>query len=306
MNFFNMDAETSLFLQRELQVVERTILTTPRPPMVASQLMPVNASIPSGAAEWGFERYREVGHSRWASSNARDMPVVGIDKSRAMFPLETLWDGYKYTWEDLERAKMLKMPLDAQLGLTARYVLERDRNRVWLIGAPEKGFKGFLNDPLIPVITPIVGDWDGTGASTVEQILEAMHTAVAEVGTNNQRSRLPDTMALPPRAATYLQTALLTAQAGTLMQSFLGNSGQIKTIIVVDELATAGAGGTGRAVIYAKDPAVVEAMGTDAMLVTLPPQVHGLEWQVPMLSRFGGVAWKEPVSAVYVDGVTDA
>lgn len=297
----------ALFFQRELQVIETTIFTRPRPPLKAEQLIPVDTSIPPGASEWGFDRIQEVGFARWASANPRDMPRVGVRKERALFPMATAWDGYSFTWDDLQKARMTGLPLDPTLALAARRVLEEMRNRVWLRGAPEKSFVGFINDPFVPVTTPIVGDWDGTnGSVTPQQILEAMHAAVETVKRNSLETFEPDTMVLPLNAYSYISTTPLgNGSDMTIRAHFLANSDQIRNITPLLELETAGAGGTGRAVIYRRDPEVLEAKAS-VLFEAQPPQTIGLETQVALVSKIGGVAWKEPIAAVYVDGVTDA
>lgn len=308
-NFLNMDSNTSLFLQRELQAIETRTYTVPGPPLKAERLIPVDTSIPAGAQQWGFDRYTEVGSARWASSNPRDMPRVRKVKARSLFPMATLWDGYAYTWDDVQQAMMAGMEggLDASYAMTARNVLERYRNRVWLRGAPEKGFVGLFSDPLVPIVTASVGDWDGTGASTPAQILEAAHRAVLEVTLNNEETSEPDTMALPLQVYGYWSTTPLGVEGGgpTILASFLANSPSIRTVEAVNDLRSAGVGGVGRAMIYRKDPAVLEAKAS-VLFLQLPPQLYGLETQVPCLSKIGGVAIKEPVNCIYVDGVMDA
>lgn len=307
-NFLTMDSNTSMFLQRQLQHIETTVYTTPRPPLKAELLVPVDTSVPAGATEWGFDRWTEIGSARWASSNPRDMPRVRAVRARSLFPMATLWDGYAYTWDDVQKAMMAGMSgsLDSTLAMVARKVLETYRNTVWLRGAPEKGFIGLFSDPLVPVVTAAVGDWDGTGASTAPQILEAMHRAVREVILNNSETSEPDTMAVPLEVYGYISTTPLgTGSDTTILAHFLANSPSIRQVIQVNELRSAGAGGTGRVLIYRKAPDVVEAKAS-VLFLQLPPQIYGLETQVPCLSKIGGVAWKQPIDGVYVDGVMDA
>ena len=70
----------------------------------------------------------------------------------------------------------------------------------------------------------------------------------------------------------------------------------------IPELETIGAGSTGRAYIYTKDPRKVQ-QHIPLVFDATPAQPDGLEWKTAGESRFAGATYYYILSAAYGDGV---
>lgn len=296
-----LDAADSALLYRELQAIEAKVLEQPFPEFLSPKLIPYDTqSVPRGALEWGFYRLTPAGMARWIASNVNDLPRVSLAKVRVTFPIREMAIAAAYTWAEIEAARTSGFALEAAQVAAARRGINAFTDKVLIEGDASVGLTGFANDPLIP-ITTVAAVWS---AATADAIIADMNTGGFAIWNTSKHLYQADTLALPPTQFAKITTTPRSASSdSTIWNFFLNNSPFIRNIIVVPQLATAGVGGGPRAVIYKRDPEVVEAKIAIPFEQADIPQHQGTEIQIPYWSRIGGTTWKVPMAALYLDGI---
>lgn len=294
------DSAPSLFLQRELQDIEKKIYETPFAPLKADQLIPVK-TIARGAQEAGYDRITHYGMARWLAASAKDLPSVNAERRRFLYPVKSLGAQYEYTQDDIDAAQMAGMPLDDTLARAARRAIDTFRNSVALEGDAAIGMTGFVNDPSVPSGNATTGNW--LGGATPDQILADLNQMPIDVRTQTKEVYEADTLALPTSLHGYVATTPRSANSDTtILEYFLKANPQIKEVVPMLELEEAGAGGTGRAICYKKDLEILE-QAVAIPFEQMPPQFSGLKVEVPCRGRIGGTHFKAPIACVYRDGL---
>jgi hypothetical protein len=122
---------------------------------------------------------------------------------------------------------------------------------------------------------------------------------VNDVG--NIQELYPDTILLPtPEFMVAAQVHVDATNDVTVLRSFLNNNPFIKNIAPWQKLVGKGVGGTNRAIIYKRDPLVLEGVAP-LDFMSLPPQAQGLEMVVPCKGRAGGTKVYHPPAVRYAD-----
>lgn len=294
------DAAPSLFLQTELQAIEATIYETPFAPLKADSLIPVK-SIPRGTQEAGYDRTTGYGVAAWIAGLGTDAPSVNAARVRTLYSVRSHGAKYHYSRADLEAAAMAGLPLDATLGVEARRACETFRNGVALSGDASVGLTGFLNDPNVPLGTAPNGGWASTASP--DDILRDLNEIRIAVWTQTKEAYIPDTIAIPATLFGHISLTPRSANSDTtILEFFLKSQDQIKSVVPMLELETAGAGGTGRMICYLKALSVLE-QAVAIPFEQLPPQFIAFGVEVNCWSRTGGMHWKAPIAAAYRDGL---
>lgn len=307
------DAGESLFILQELQAIEQRIYETPFGQLKSNELIPIVADIPAGASEWGYDRVTGYGLAQWVAADARDIPRADVKRERVTFPLRDMGVAYEYTRRDLLAAAMAGMPLDAMKAQSARRAIDSFRDKVFLEGDSSVGMSGFMNDSTVTVQNVAHGAWDGS-AATADQVIAEVNSAIATIGAVTKENYWPDTLAVPMPCYAWLTTTARSSNSDTTIWEYvLRNQPYVKTLVPVLQLGNAsdpggkapGVGGVGRAVLYKRDPEVLKGP-VSLMFEQLPPQAIGFSMQIPCRASIGGVHWRVPIAALYIDGVRAA
>jgi hypothetical protein len=201
---------------------------------------------------------------------------------------------------------MAGKPLSQRRADAAKRALMELDNRIAFFGDSKSGLKGFFNHPNVPVFTITA---DGTGATTTwstktsTQIVRDLNDFTNSIVEQTNGVEIPDSLLLPLVSYNKIKNLAFGDNADrTVLKYFLENNEYIKSVVWVNELATAGSGGTKRMVAYAKNP--------DKVTLEIPqdfeqfePELTGLRYEVACHMRLGGVIFYKPLSAAYADGI---
>lgn len=305
---FNMlakDAALAGYVEEQLRFIEAQVYATPRPPLKAEVLIPHDLNtVPRWAQQWGFDRIESSGRARWMHDRATDIPTIAQRVARHLRQINDFWTSYDYSWREVETGRALGRNLDASKGADARRVIEEFREQVLLYGDSFVGYTGFANDPVIPVMTPLVGGWDGSGSATPEQIIEAINHAVQSIERNSLETFYASTIAVDLDVYRYLTTQPIGfGQTTSIWKALMANTQRPIELVTWQGLATAGAGGTRRAVIYDKRPEVIVAHVPIPFEIGQATYPKPLTTLIPAISSVAGTFWRTPVAATFVDGI---
>lgn len=274
----------------EIQFVDNT----------AKNFIPIATGINQGAQSYAFDIEEGRGKARFIAGNANDLPRVDVSIRREVFPIKMIGDSYHWTLQEMMAAQFAGIPLPERRARVARRAIADLENDILLNGSEPEGLAGLMNNPAVPVMTVPNGDW--LGAATADQEIEDLNAMANFSWLNSAQKYRATTIILPPEHFRVLSQTRLTNLTDTVRSFFLNTNGGITRIEMMRELATAGPGGTPRAIVYDPRPEYLEGI-IPLPLLQLDPRPHGFEVVVPLVSSQGGTVFYEPFSACYVDGL---
>lgn len=306
LNLPHLDADESVFFARELEFVKSKSYDKKYPELKARTLIPVSNEAEPWADAIVYESFDMVGFAKMIVGYSDDLPRADVKGTEFINPVKSVGASYGYNIMEVRKSRARGKNLEQRKANAAKRAILQEENRIAFLGDAKTNLKGFLNHANVPVLTLPA---DGTGSTTTwstkttAQILRDMHAIVNAPINNTLGVEQPNTLLLPRTSYLYVKsTPWATNNDGrTILDLFLQQQSGI-SVDWLNELETAGAGATKRAVAYRRDP--------EALTLEIPqdfeqfdPQPRNLEFVVPCHSRIGGVIFYYPMSATYADGI---
>lgn len=296
------DADFTAFAAQSLLQVVTTTYDQRYLDLDAKTNIPTGANgINAAAMAWAFDSWSGRGSARLIGANVDDIPRVDVGIERKPLPIKTGADAYGYSLEEFEAAQYAGVPLSTRKASQARRSLEELQNQILYFGSAPEGLPGLLTNPSIPVVVAPTGNWL-SGTLTAGQFVADLMALGDAVWLATNMIQRPDTVGVPLAHYRVAQTIVMPNTTITALQFFLSSNGFVKNIVPIRELATAGPGGTPRAIAYAKDPDILAGI-EPLPFSQLDPQVRGLETTVICRLRTGGTAVFYPESVAFLDGI---
>lgn len=304
--FLHLDANESVFFQRELEFVKSKSYDVQYPELKARSLIPVSFEAGPGAETITYEQYDQVGMAKIVSSYADDLPRADIKGKEFTSRVRSLADSYGYNIQEIRAAKMAGKPLEQRKSNAAKRAMMQKEDAIAALGDAGHGLLGLVNHPNISSTTLPA---DGTGASTLwanktpVQILRDLNKVANFIVENTKEVEMPNTLLMPVEKYNYISSTPIGDNADkTILKFFLENSSYIKEVIPWNKLKAAGAGGLDRMIAYDKNPEKL-TLEIPQDFEQLDVEQRGLEFLVPCHSRCGGVIIYYPLSVAYADGL---
>ncbi|MBN7804901.1 DUF2184 domain-containing protein [Agrobacterium rosae] len=261
------------------------------------------------------------GQANWQSGAAKDIPLADVNQDMQLKTFHLAAIGYQYNIQEVNAA--IQIPggtLPNRKAKAARLAYTKFMYDLTLFGSAEKGLGGITNYPGVTAATvPADGTGSvtfwvnsaGVGTKTPAQIVRDINLGIQGISLATFKVELADTIYLPDEALNYIAA---TPYSATTMETILSfvmrtnlytlTTGRPLTILSVRELSTAGAGGTGRMVVYKNDENFVK-LHLPMPHRFLPVYQDGpLNWQVPGIFRTGGVEMLTTQAIRYLDGIS--
>jgi hypothetical protein len=298
----NLDAAESVFFARELEHVKAKVFEIQYPELKAEQFVPVSYEAGPGAETITYTEYDEVGQAQLIASYADDLPTVDVKGNQYSSTVKGIGIGYVYSNQEARAAAQGKKPLAQWKANAARKAHARLRDELMAFGDSKANLKGFTNHPNVPVIAVTTGGGGNTWAlKTADEMLADLYLMVSTPLTTTKGIEFVNQIILPLSSYVQAMNKKFSPEGKTVMQQFK----ETHPDVAVDhwyKLETAGAGSVKRAIAYHKSPEKLQAE-VPLEFTQNAPQPKNLAVQVPCESRFGGVTWYVPLSAVYMDGM---
>ena len=302
-----IDAQAAVgFVLSQTSHIETAVNKVKRPQIQYKNLVPVDTSAGAFAKTVTYFSSDQFGKAEWMNGNADDMPMAGTEKSKFEVDIYTAAIGYGFGFEEVEQAKQMGTNLPNDDAMAARRAYEEFVDELALFGDATKGFEGLLTSSLVDDASALTGDWD---TATEDQILADVNAAILGVGTGTNFVALANTLLLPYEKFNALATRRLGDNKATILSfimefnTYTAMTGQPLTIRAVRRMNTIGTGSTARMVAYNRDPETVK-MHIPMPHRFLAPREKGIfSVVVPGVFRVGGVDWRLPKEARYVDGI---
>jgi hypothetical protein len=319
MRMYSMDAQQAAltFLIQQTSYIEPEVYKIRYPDVQYPFLIPVDTAANEWAKSITYFSMDQAGRAAWFNHQAKDVPLADVTREKHEATVEMAAIGYRYTLEELGQAMMIPgMNLSSDRAAAAKRAYEEFVDDVALRGSTEKNLTGLINSTAVDISSAAA---NGNGSSTTwddktgDQVAADVNAAITGMYTATLTIEIADTILLPIAAMTSLATRRIGDNTDTTILAWLMKNnvytmqtGQALTIRGVRGLETAAANGTGRMVVYRRDPAVLK------MHIPMPHrflpiwQTGPMIYDVPGIFRLGGLEIRRPKAVRYVDGVFDA
>jgi hypothetical protein len=312
------DASSTAAFARQLEYRFKEVYEVEFPDLIADELVPLNTEVPAGSLSFTYRMWNKIGQARVIANFANDLPNADVDAKEFPRPVITLGCSWQFSYQDVERAAIADVPLEALKAEAARFAIEYLREQIWAFGYANAGVTGLTNAPGVTATAQVStgGTWlaqiAAVGAATaaapaaavaaVQGIVADVNAMVAKTFTATIGTHRINTIALPanlfialdqlPRSPAFTDDTALT---------YLEKMTRC-TFVHWPQLNNLGTSGHGRVMGYKRDPKVLR--GIQARPFTqLPPQPRNLAYIVPCIAEVGGVQIMRPLAATWMDGL---
>jgi hypothetical protein len=292
-------------LENELEAMKSRVYEVRFQELKGRTLVPFNTETDRGAESIAWEVMDEVGEAKMgASADSDDIPLVEVSSRKESKLVHNIVSGYRYSINDMWAAAFSGRPLNDRRGRTARRSIERRVDDVVAVGHAEAGIPGLVNHSDVSSTTVDNGDWTAS-ARTYLEIAQDVAKMVGETVDATKDIFRPNTLVIPTGQFIHLATKPVSADNDrTVLNALRDNLRElgITRIESWNRLEGAGADSADRAVLYLRDPEVLEFdMPLD--FFQLPPEPRGLGFVVPVMARVAGLTIHHPAAVRYMDGI---
>lgn len=311
MSNFRQDAGETLFLARELEFIVPEVKEALYRELRSQDLIPVATGAGAGTKTITWRSATKYGRAKIITAyGASDLPKVGRSMSENTVKVHSVGSSASWSRQEVRESAQAGKSLDRELMLMMGEANARTIDQGTLLGDVDHNIPAFLAYPGLTQAT-IPNDGAGTlktwASKTGTQILRDAGNLIKAVTVTTKGIEKPNTLLLP--LSVYIDISVRPFDAANssnktilaYLQDNLRALG-ITSIEGIPELETIGAGGTGRAYIYTKDPRKVQ-QHIPLVFDATPAQPDGLEWKTAGESRFAGATYYYILSAAYGDGV---
>lgn len=309
---------TSTFVLAQATYIEQQVYQVQYADIQYPKLIDIDTSAPAWTKSVTYFSMDGVGQMQWMNTNAHDVARADLLRSKQETRVHLGALGYGFDYGEIEYAKLLGINLESDKALLCRRLAEEFVDSVVQTGvAPDGtsvGFTGLINNT---TVTSSVAPADGTGglttfaSKTPAMIVRDLNGLLSGIANNSLQIEKADTMLLPYSTWQYL--AQVPYQSNSSNESILAyflrtnvwtvETGNPLKMLGILRLETAGAGGTKRILAYRKDPTVVKLHLPMPFGFFPPWQTGPMRWDVPGALRMGGVDFRRPAAARYLDGI---
>lgn len=298
---YHDDITTSVFVENELKQIVPEMYNRLFPELTARKHVPGSGpAVSPGATAWSYDSMDQRGQAQWMGANATDIPRADAQKRRKTFPIRTAVIGYGWNLEEIEAARFAGTALDRAKADAARRAMAEFEHNVILFGDASRDIPGFLTNPATPRMALPNGAWLTT--ADADEMVEDLNALADQVYFQSNRVHRANTLLLPLQHFRLAMTTRIPEINETVASFFLRTNGYVRELMELQELSTAGPGGTPVALAYQKDPGIlgpVIPLGYSQM----EPQMQGFETVIPAREKLGGTIWFYPFAGCFGDGL---
>lgn len=306
--YTNLDADGSVFFNRELELIKPRSFDVQYPELKARMLFPVNNEGGFGLENITYRTYDQRGTAKIINSYAKDAPRADIGGKETTIPVKELGIAYAYTVKEIAASQLTGRSLDQRRADAARRAIEEGINKIAWYGDAETGLPGLLSNGAIPRVTVVNGaggqpEWVN---KTPDEILFDLNDLFTDIFENTNQVESGNTLLLPTAQWSLISSTPRSANSDTtILQYFVRNSPYVTSeddVIPVNELKGAGTGGVDIMVGYDRNPDKVQ-LEIPGELQFLAPQEQGFEIEIPGWSSVGGLNIYYPLSFNIGEGI---
>jgi len=301
----HFDANEGMFFARSLEYIKSKTYDVKRVSLNALTLMPVSTEIPEGATTHTYRQYDSVGMAKIIANYATDMPRADVTGKEFTSVIRSIGNSYGYNVQEIRSALFAGVDLNGRKAMATTRGQQELMNRLAFSGDTQYGIPGFLGNANVPEVTLAA---DGTGSTktfstkTPLQIVRDVNALINTIVIQSKGIHRATEVWLPIAQYALMSTTQNSAASDTTILEFLQKNHPGVTFRQVVEMQGAGASATDR--MYAlENNSENWQLEIPMMIRQYPPQQQGLEFVVPVESRFAGVCIPYPLAFAFADGI---
>lgn len=313
--FVNLDANESVFFERELEYIKTQTYDVKTPNMKAMENIPISGEAGPAAESITYRQYDSVGMAKIISNYSDDLPRVDVKAQEFTTPVRSIGEAYGYNVQEIRASAAANKNLPARKAATARKIMDQTTNKIAWNAYPTDGINGGLTGLLYNAnvtkgtVTQRGGDYVFAD-KTPDEILADLNKLVDDIMDLTNGVEQPDTVLLPIAQYSQIASEYRSSTSDlTILEAFLKNRPYITKVDWVAEFknvnpipSTMVASNTDIMVAFRRQP--------DALTLEIPQpfeqfevERRGLEYLVPCHERCGGVIVYYPLSVNIVEGI---
>lgn len=303
-----LDANETLFLERQLESIEATVFETKQKELKYRQFIPVSNRDNPGAESITYRLLTKVGMARVIASGSDDLPSADAFVQEYSARVKSLGTSFRFSTQELRAATMNNTSLENTKGAAARKGVHEKESAVAWNGDTQHGLIGLLNHPNITELVAPAGASTTTpwSTKTPDEIIADISAMVSKVRTQSKGVHEADTLLLPIAQYDIIATRPRSSTSDTTILDWVRNNSAMG-LTTIDwlpiELENAFTGGTkDGAICYEKNAEVLELRIPMEMMIH-PAQPKGLNFVFPVESRIGGVVVRFPLGIVFMSAI---
>lgn len=323
------DAATAAFFVRDLTSVMGRTFDVRYPELKARLILPVSsAGVDSAAEGYVWRQYDRRGVAKIIDSYGADLPSSEVVAKEVQSRCLSLGASYNYNIQDLRKARMAGLPLEARKAFACRQAMENAVEQIAFFGVQQipgtgtaQGLEfapatvsttdplamfGFTNFPGLP-LSQTLNDWT-LSSTSVATIVDDVNALCLSVINTSNGVHTPDTLVLPlsiwgklnvrPRSVTFTDD--------TLLQYIMKQNPWLKTVYWTPMLETAGLKQDGstpgpRVMLFERNDQNIQLV-IPQEFEQFPPQIVNLSFKIATHMRIGGVRVSYPKAFAALDG----
>lgn len=310
----HFDANETAFLDREITFLRSKLFEVQYAELIGLSLLPLATDIPASAEKYAYKAWDRVGRAKIIGNGVNDLPRIDVIASEKNGSVVNVGASYGWNIDEMREAVRNNIPLSSQKANAAANAIATGVDELLATGkltGPDNAvqdptdIEGLLNNSDVDdnIQDPSNDPWDQ--GDDPADILADLNTMAAYIPANTNQRWIGDTMVLAPREYNIIATKAASdlTPGLTILQAFLQANPYVKNVTQWYRSTGAGAGGKNRAIVYKRDPMVLEGV-VPQQFEQLPPEARGLEFIVHCKSRCGGVKIYQPAAVVYYDFAT--
>ena len=299
------DANESMFFARQLEAIKAQTYDVKRANLNALQLMPVSTDVPEGATTITYRQYDTVGMAKVIANYANDLPRADVIGKEFTSNIRSIGNAFGYNTQEIRSAIFAGVNLPARKAMAATRAHQEKINALAFTGDADHGLPGLISNANVPEVTLAA---DGTGSSktfaskAADKIVRDVNSLINKIISQSKGVHRATEVWMPVEQYALIATTQNSTASDTTILQFLQQVHPGVTFRQVVELDGAGASSADRmyAIENSRDNWAIEI---PMMMKMYSPQQKGLEFEVPVESRFGGVIIEYPLSMCFADGL---
>lgn len=308
--------DAAVFFARELDYVKAHSYDRLYPEMTALSIFPQTSEIPEGAETVTWYGYERTGMAQIINDYANDLPRADVKGQAHFSAVKSLGSSYGYSIQEMRNSMYAGKSLDARKADSARYAIERTRNKIAWAGDAASGLVGVLSAgtgiPEFILKTTAAGKtaWKDKTADEILEDVKLMYMYQAKLTQNVERA---DTLALPSDVYIDISQRRIPDTDKTVLTYLLenapyrtpDNNAPLKIVPAPELMANSGETnpyGVNAAVFFKNDPEKF-SIETPMPYYQHPVQTKGLEMEVPCEERVAGALIYYPFSLLIIKNI---
>lgn len=300
------DANMSAFLARQLLFMRGTVERKVYERVRIREFVPVETH-PRGAASYATQLLDMQGEAKVTHDLAGDDPRADVSVTEDLGKYINIRGAYGLSLQELEHAAFAGVPLPAWKAEACVDMISRGTDKVGRIGDALSGLTGFFNNANVNTVTLTNGEWLTATAAEILADLAQIEQAIISQAKDAQ-PQVGYRLVLPTAYEGRLATLEKSSGSDlTVKEFFLKNARLITSIERYIALDSASGTDTGVAddpegICYPMEPGTL-FWPVAISYEELAAQQDGWEWVVRARARVGGVEFRRPFNAVYVENL---